>query len=444
MTRSFIASVVLVACLSATSLLAADFTVGHLRCEYLKDPLGLDEIHPRLSWQLHSEERGIRQTAYQIQVASSPEALANGRADLWDSGKVSSDNTLFIPYAGKALVSRQPCHWHVLVWGETGSEPVRSAASTWTMGLLSDDDWSAQYISYRDTAPIHKDTAELYLPAARQYRKEFSANKIITRATIYATALGIYELHLNGQRVGDAYFAPGWTDYRQRAYYNTYDVTQQVRSGANALGAWVADGWYSGYVGFGLLTGMGTEKTGRAVYGKTPAVLVQLEIEYSDGTRQVVGTDSSWKVTGEGPIQAADLLMGEEYDARREQNGWTQTGFDDAGWGQAILASENGQPTADFYEFHNPHNGSGVQIEGEPRQLGFHRPQLQSFPGVPVRVTEELAAKKIMPREDGVYLFDLGQNFAGTIRLQLKEPAGQRIQIRYGEMLHPDGRLMTE
>ena len=160
------------------------------------------------------------------------------------------------------------------------------------MGLLDESDWSAEYISFRDESPIHDDVERLYLPAARQYRKEFQSGKTIRQATIYATALGIYELQLNGKRVGDALFAPGWTDYRQRAYYNTYDVTELIHSGDNAIGAWVADGWYSGYVGFGLLTGMGTEKSGRATYGKTPALMSQLEIEYSDGSRQVIATDA--------------------------------------------------------------------------------------------------------------------------------------------------------
>ncbi len=155
-------------------------------------------------------------------------------------------------------------------------------------GLARRSDWSAKYISFRDEHTDPQDVETLFLPAARQYRKEFSASKQVRRATIYATALGIYELHLNGERVGDAYFAPGWTDYRQRAYYNTYDVTDMIREGDNAIGAWVADGWYSGYVGFGLLTGMGTEKTGRATYGKTPSVMAQLEIEYTDGSRDTI------------------------------------------------------------------------------------------------------------------------------------------------------------
>jgi alpha-L-rhamnosidase len=313
------------------------------------------------------------------------------------------------------------------------------------MGLLKDSDWQADYISYRDETEIHTDTKSLFLPAARQYRKEFSAAKQIKRATIYATALGIYELHLNGNRVSETMFAPGWTDYRRRAYYNTYDVTDMVTPGENALGAWVADGWYSGYVGFGLLTGMGTEKNGRYTYGKTPSLMAQLEIEYDDGTQETIGTDVTWKVTGDGPIREADLLMGEAYDARKEMPGWSTAGFNDNGWNYAILARDNGHPTAMFYEGRNPKQaGGGPKITGSERDLGFRRPELQAFPGVPVRVIQQLPAKSVTERAAGTYTFNLGQNFAGTIRMKVTGPAGQKITIRYGEMLHPDGRLMTE
>jgi len=286
----------------------------------------------------------------------------------------------------------------------------------------------------------------LFLPPARQYRKEFTAEKKIQRATLYATALGIYELHLNGRRVGDALFAPGWTDYRQRAYYRTYDVTALVQQGANAFGAWVADGWYSGYIGFGLLTGIGVEKIGRYTYGKTPAIMAQLEVEYADGSRAVVATDKSWKVTGAGPIREGDFLMGEFYDARKEQPGWTRPGFNDATWEPAILASENGRVPATFYEWENAPTPTGkIEIKGRPVDLGFQRPpKLEAFPGVPVRVIEEIKPVALTSPTNGVFIFNLGQNFAGIVRLKVKGPAGATIQLRYGEMLYPDGRLMNE
>ena len=216
-----------------------------LRCEYRVNPQGIDETQPRLTWRVESTERGQQQAAYRILVASSSEALKQNTGDLWDSGKITSNETVNVAYAGKSLASRQQCFWKVCVWAQDGvakwSEPA-----IWSMGLIQPTDWTADYISFRDTTPVWKDATKLFLPAAHQYRKEFAAPKTVKRATIYSTALGIYELYLNGERVGDARFAPGWTDYHKSAYYNTWDVTSLVRQGDNAIGAWVADGWYSG------------------------------------------------------------------------------------------------------------------------------------------------------------------------------------------------------
>jgi len=424
---------------------AETFTPDALRCEYRVNPQGIDEAQPRLTWRIESSVRGARQTAYQILVASSAALLKANTGDLWDSGKISGRGTVNIVYAGKTLVSGEPCFWKVCVWNEAG-ESRWSEPATWTMGLLQADDWKGDYISFRDATPVWKDKEKLFLPPAHQFRKEFSTAKTVKRATIYSTALGIYELYLNGQRVGDARFAPGWTDYHQRAYYNTYDVTFMVQSGGNALGAWVADGWYSGYIGFGLLTGIGTEGIGRYTYGRTPALMAQLEIEYTDGSREIIPTDKSWKVTGYGPIREGDFLMGETYDARQETAGWTMPGFDDAKWEAAILAVENGSVPATFYEYHNAEtNGGSVEIKGRPVDLGFQRPpKLEAFPGLPVRPIEEIKPVAITSPTNGVYIFNLGQNFAGDVRLKVKGAAGTKIQLRYGEMLYPDGRLMTE
>jgi alpha-L-rhamnosidase len=376
--------------LTAASISAAGLEPVALRCEYRENPLGIDETKPRLSWRVESRERGQRQTAYQLLVATSQELLQPGKADLWDSGKVSSDETVNIEYAGKELSSGLECFWAVRTWDVEGEASGWSKPAMWAMGLLKPAEWRAD-ISYRDDSAVHKDPNTLFLPAARQYRKEFSAERRVKRATIYATALGIYELHVNGKRVGDALFAPGWTVYRQRAYYHTYDVTRLLNRGPNAIGAWVADGWYSGYLGFALLTGVGVEKVGRYSYGKTPALMAQLQIEYEDGTREIIGTDRTWKVTSAGPIREADFLMGEYYDARNEMPGWTTAGFDDSGWEPAILAGENGPAKATFYEFANGQGDKGPEVVGREVDLGFKRPPvLQAFPGMPIRHIEEI------------------------------------------------------
>jgi alpha-L-rhamnosidase len=414
-----------------------------LRCEYRENPLGIDEAKPRLSWKVTSPSRGQSQSAYQILVATTREKLEQGQADLWDSGVVKSNRTLHIEYDGAELQSSQTCFWKVKSWNQDQTESAWSPVASWTMGLLSESDWEAAYISIVDNSPIFKDRTKHYLPPAHQYRKPFSTDKKVKRATVYATALGIYELEFNGQRVGNAYFAPGWTDYRQRAYYNTYDVTQLLHDGDNVMGANVAEGWYSGYVGFGLLVGIGTEKIGRYTYGKTPSFMAQLEIEYQDGSKELVVTDPSWKVTDAGPIRRADLLMGEYYDARVEMPGWSSPGFDDSDWQQAILARESGPQLATFYEAQETPEGN-AQVMGREIDLGFKRPRLESFPGVPVVITEEIKPIEITKRDAGNYIFNLGQNFAGNIRLKLRGIKGQLVTIRYAEMLHPDGRMMTE
>ncbi len=436
----------LLAAMLAGGIVVNAAEIKDLRCEYLTNPCGLDSTSPRFSWIIESNQRGEKQTAYQIFVSSTPEFLAHDRADLWNSGKVVSGRQNQIEYAGSGLQSRMLCYWKVRIWDKSGKVSDWSRQASWSMGLLHPEDWVADYISFRDNTPVWKDTNALFLPPARQYRRAFAATKAIKRATIYATALGIYELYLNGQRIGDARFAPGWTDYHLRAYYNTYDVTRLVKRGANAIGAWVADGWYSGYIGFGLYTDIGMERIGRYTYGKTPALMAQLEIDYTDGTREIVPTDKSWKVTGEGPIREGDFLMGEYYDARKETTGWTNPGIDDSKWDWAILASENDSVPTTFYEWANGASpGDEIKIKERPVELGFNRPaRLEAYPGVPVRPTQELKPVAITSPTNGVYIFNLGQNFAGVAQLKVKGPAGTVIRLRYGEMLYPDGRLMTE
>lgn len=444
-----------------------------LRCEHLESPLAVESPAPRLSWKLASDRRGARQSAYRIIVASRLDALdrvsgdvgdADFRdskalpdaADLWDSGKVESAETLLVPYAGKRLGSRQECWWRVRAWDEEGRPSGWSAPASWTMGLLEEGDWEARFISFRDESPLHADRGSLHLPPARYYRKEFRlgggsgrasgvgsgggaagrpADRTVRRALLHASALGIFELHLNGRRVGDAWFEPGWSDYARRAYYRTHDVTGLLARGPNAIGAIVADGWYAGYLGYALLVGYGPNRAGRSIYGKTPAFLAQIEIEYEDGSREIVPTDASWKTTGEGPVREADFLMGEAYDARRELRGWSEAGFDDGGWESAVLAEANGSTRAVFHD----------QAGDREVELGFVRPgRLQAYPAPAIRVTGEIRPIRMTEPAQGTAIFDLGQNIAGVVRLRVRGTEGTTVRVRHGEMLHPDGRLMTE
>lgn len=427
--------ILFVCCFTLTPVLAGLKPVA-LRTEYLENPSGVESTSPRLQWRLESSERGARQTAYRILVASSERDLAKHEGDLWDSGRVESDVTTQIAYAGKPLQSSQACFWKVQIWDENNKPTRWSAPARWSMGLLAAADWKAEWISHRDTAPLHTNRNELYLPAPRYYRKGFVAARPVKRAMLYFSALGLADFHLNGKSVSAGYFESGWADYQQRAYYRTHDVTKLLARGENCLGAIVAEGWYSGYVGYGVLVGYGPNRAGRYFYGKTPAFIAQLSIEYADGTREIVRTDPTWQVSADGPIREADLIMGEAFDARRNPKDWCLgNGAMDWKWESAIRAEDNGSTKAKFYD-----NCGEREVE-----LGFQRPpKLQAYPAPPIRVTQELKAQRLTEPQPGVYIFDLGQNFAGNIRLRVKGAAGQQLKIRYGEMLHQDGRLMTE
>ena len=315
MSRNLLQHMLLIGFTLAAHEALGELAVERLTCEYRIDPLGIDILEPRLSWIVDSGEQSAKQIAYQLLVSSSSEKLAADEGDLSDSGTRSSSKTVVLPYEGKPLRSRFKCFWRVRVWYQDEKVSEWSRPSKWTMGLLDDTDWPADFICYRDETLIYTKREPLFLPPARQYRKEFATGpRKIRRATIYDSALGICELHLNGKKVGDAFLAPGWTDY----------------------------------LAGGLLLSEGTEAIGRYTYGKTHSLIAQLEIEYDDGSGEAVSTSPSWKTTGEGPIQEVDIFIGEMYDARREMPRWLAPGFDDSAWEEAIPAEENGHPMATF------------------------------------------------------------------------------------------------
>ena len=539
----------------------------YLRCEHLVDPLGIDETTPRLSWIVESGERGQRQTAYYLLVASSEKLLHQDQGDLWDTGKVTGDETICAPYQGQPLHSHQRCFWKVKVWDKDGRESPWSKPAMWSMGLLQPGDWKTDWIGYdkprqkglqkdpleqakwiwhaadepgkvpkcqrlffytftlpdgvkvkqaevcasaddgmkfavnghlrlttearndswrqvskarvaADLKPgqnelrVLVDNAEpghagliarlvitledgriiqhstddswksteqpgqdwmkgpldassmpaarvvgdygaqpwgklratnIFVPPATYLRREFSLDKSVARATLYATALGLVDMHLNGRRVSDEFFTPGWTDYKKRVYYRAYDVTKLVHHGANALGAVLADGWFSGYIGYG---------NNRTFYGKYPRVRAQLHLEYADGSTADIVTSPSWKATA-GPVLEADFLKGETYDARLENPDWDQPGCDDIHWEAVDVGSD---------EVH---------------------PLVQAHPAPPVRAIEDFKARTITEPKPGVFVLDLGQNFAGVPRLKVSGKPGQKITLRFAERLNPDGTIYT-
>ena len=446
--RSWVTAPAGVAIEAVGTTLMADASAGEargitpmaLRCEWLEEPQGIGTREPRLSWIVTAPDadRGQSQTAYRLLAASEPALLEPGKADLWDSGRVESAETLGIVYGGKPLASGRRVVWKVMAWDRDGRESPWSEPASFSLGLLDAADWNGEWISIHDESPLHADPAKLHLPPARHYRKPFATSKPVKRAVLHGTALGIVDWSIDGRRVSEDLFQPGWADYHRRVHARAHDVTGLLATpGPHCLGAVVADGWYAGYVGYGLLVGYGPHKTGRSIYGKTPAILCRLEIEYADGTSERVVTDPSWQVTDAGPIREADFLMGEAYDARRELPGWDTPAFieDESIWQAAVPAGANAPEKAPFFE-------PGLS---RAASVGFVKPaEIVAYAAQPIRVTEDVAAKRVTEQQPGVFLFDMGQNFAGVVQVKVTAAAGTTIQLRYGEMLHPDGRLMTE
>ncbi len=573
-----LATLLLTGLLGSMNALAA-IQPTNLRCEYKTNPLGIDVTTPRLSWTLASETPAQVQSSYQILVASSLKLLQADNGDLWDSGKVASDDTTFIEYAGKALTSRQACYWKVRVWDGADTPSPWSAPALWSMGLLAPEDWSAEWIGYDaavespaaeeapaqdmgdaqwiwfpdgkpgESAPVGDvyfrttftvetgrllkraglyitadnsarawlDGVELQgivtafnqvmlidltgqmtsgehtlailgqntgdapnpagmiarvvldfedgpsivvesgngwkcvrgekpegwtapgfddatwpgaaaigpvgtppwpapkfpkameLPPPPQLRKDFAAGDGVKRATLYATALGNYDAFINGARVGDFIFAPGFTDYNKRVYYQTYDVTSMVKPGAqNTFAALLGDGWYAGYLGF--LPQLPVDNA-RDHYGDQPRFRGQLEIEYADGRKETVATDASWKASY-GHIRESDMLMGETHDYALATKGWMVSGYDDTAWETVATGTTSTAP-------------------------------VQAHPGTPVTRHEQLVAKSVKEVEPGVHIYDIGQNLAGWAAITLDGKAGQRVRVRFGERLDADGKLYT-
>jgi alpha-L-rhamnosidase len=542
---------------------ASAATVHDLRCEYLRNPHGIDRPEPRLSWIMQSSRPGARQTAYQVLAASSPELLHANKGDLWDSGKTLSHQSIHLHYAGAPLRSRQSAFWKVRLWDHQGRPTAWSEPASWTMGLLHPTDWQGTWIGRDETAQsvvltegswiwfpegapeqsapvgtryfrrtfdlprdrnvrqaewlmtadnefacavngqpagtgnsfkvatpmevglnlrpgrnvmtarvknagtdpnpaglvgrlkIEFDSGEPLVIAtdsqwktfteeppnwtspefhdqtwpaaqvlgpvgmppwgqvagaedrrlpARMLRRDFKARDSLKRATLYFSGLGLSELYLNGQKIGDHVLSPALTEYDKRVFYVTHDVTDHIKQGPNALGVWLGNGRY--------FAPRLTTPTETRTFG-FPKMLLQLELDYADGSRETFVSDPSWKLTTDGPIVANNEYDGEEYDARREMPGWAAPGFDDAAWTQAKPVSPPG----------------GV----------MSAPMME-----PIRVTGILQPTSVTEIKPGVFIYDLGQNMVGWCHLTVRGPAGTRVTLRHAETLQADGSLYLD
>ncbi len=364
-----------------------------LNCEYLENPIGLDTPEPRLGWVLESNERAQKQSAYQILVASSSALLDQDNGNLWDSGRVSSDQSLQVGYAGKPLRSGQRCFWKVRVWDQDGTASPYSAPATWDMGLLSAQDWQGQWIA---------STKETDYRPAPMFRRAFDVEQKPRQARAYICGLGYYELHINGQKVGDHLLDPGYTRYDKRALYVSYDVTEALRRGRNAIGVVLGTGWYNVHT-------KAVWDFHKAPWRASPRLRMQIEIEYPDGRTETIATDERWR-TSTGPIIFDSIYGGETYDARLEQPGWDTASFDDTRWSAAqVVEAPAGKVVAQAMQ--------------------------------PIKADTVIKPVKVTEPQPGVFVFDMGQNFAGFAELNVRGPAGTKVVMKYGERLDKNGLL---
>lgn len=382
------AGVCMVTLVTGCMMTGEPITANNLKVEYLTNPLGLDVMEPRFSWVLESPERGITQSAYQIIVSQDEDSAENGIGDMWDTGSVHSDQSVGIVYEGKTLESGKQYFWRVKVWEAREGRSSWSDVQTFQMGLLGEDAWKSEWIASPDTTI-----------SAPLFRKEFEVNSGIQSAFLYVTTPGYYELYLNGQKVGDHVLDPGLTNNRKRVLYETYDVKDLLQQGPNALGMILGNGSYRVVKTEGRWSWHSTDHS----FG-TPPGRVQLHVVYENGAEELVVSDGSWK-SSQSPITYNHIYGGEDYDARLEQEGWNEAGFDDSAWQLAEV----------------------VEI---PDLV------LDSQVMPPIRVTETLQPVVKTRPEPDTYLFDLGQNIPGWWRIRVKGAAGTEIRIRGAETLN--------
>jgi alpha-L-rhamnosidase len=404
-----------------------ELQVVNTTCEYLVNPLGLDVTSPRLGWKVIASKNAFdqQQTAYQILVATSVEKLTENEADLWNSGKVLSDKNAQINYEGKVLASGQKCYWKVRIWSNKGLVTPWSDVASWSMGLLNQSDWKAkwigdqpdvvqkQYIEYLNAFDPKKNIPIVNQrpigPSSPMLRKTFQVKAEVKQAMLYVSALGYYEMGLNGKKVGNHELAPEWTDYDKRLQYQTYDLTKDLKIGANVLSSVLGDGWYLGMIG---PTKWLAEYPRRGVYGNDRRLIAQLMITYANGEKEIVSTDESWKINTNGFILLADNFLGQRIDAQRIPSGWKNIDYDDRHWGNAIV------------------------------DAGVYK-NLEAQKNEPIRIYNYFSPTEVKPLGNK-FIVDFGQNITGWTKMRVKGKKGDTITIRHGEMLDDDGSLYTK
>lgn len=375
-----------------------------LTCEYIKNPLGIAEQKPRFTWTLKASLRNQQQSAYEVIVGENADAVAKGPGTAWQSGKVLSAQNLLVEYGGKPLQPFTRYWWRVKVYNQKGEASEWSEPAWFETAALQSSDWKAQWID-DGRKQFEKDEDFYQNDPMPLFRKTFSVAKKPVAARLYVSGLGYCEAYLNGKKIGDHVLDPGWTTYKKRVLYTTYDMTEQLQSGKNTIGFMLGNGWYNPlplrlFSRFNLRN---VQQTGR------PCVKAQLLLRYADGSEEWIATDNTWQ-TATGPVVRNSVYLGEQYDARLEKKDWASASASNVGWKAAALAA-----------------GPSGELQ----------PQMQP----PIRVTTVIKPVRITEVGKDTFIVDMGQNFAGVGRIRAKGPAGKKVVIRYGEDLLPDKRL---
>ena len=372
---------------------AQDISVSGLSTDHRTNPVGIDNKKPGFSWKIVARERNVIQTSYNVEVATTSRFQASSL--VWQSGKVNSDESVLVSYQGKDLEPSKKYYFRVKVWDNRGNVSKWSETGTFETGLFYSSAWKARWIE------LPGDSLR-YSPSPH-FRKEFSISKPVASARVYITSHGFYELHLNGSKVGDQVLTPGWTSYGKRLQYQVYDITSQLKQGANAVGAVLGDGWYRGTLAWG---------NNWAIYGKKLGLIMQIRITHTDGTETLIITDESWKGNQNGAIRMNDIYNGETYDATKKLTGWNLPGYAETGWIGVMEANYN----------------NDVIVASE---------------GMPVRKIQEIRPVRIFKTPKGSLIADLGQNMVGWMRIKVSGPKGTVVKLRHAEVLDKYGEFYT-
>lgn len=367
----------------------AQTKIEQLLCENTSNPLGMGVENPRFTWVITSSQGSTMQKAYELVVKE-------GKKTVWATGKVDSDQSVLVEYAGTQLHSNTKYNWQVRVWDNHGGVSAWSAPANFHTALFQESDWKAKWISIgfeeeAKTRPV------------QYFRKSFAVKKKIAQATAFVTAQGMYEAYLNGSRVGDAYLTPGWTSYNTRLQYQVYDVTNLLHAGDNAVGAMLGNGWFRGTLGW---VGNGN------LYGKQLALLMQVHIKYTDGTSDYLITDESWR-SSYGAVQSSEIYDGETIDHTKEQKGWNNNSFDDTKWSSVTTIP------------------SGYK-------------HLLATYNEPIKKHEVFTAVKMITTPKGERVLDFGQNLVGWVKVKASGKAGNTIVIKHAEVLDKFGNFYTD